>query len=103
MENKGTNVFIEFSIIQNSELDAVKKELELLISFGKLIYLWSKTTTPTEMLDWITNNNLKDYIWGYRVKDSTHYSSPDFVIDNNKAFVERFRRNNISGNVLSNL
>jgi len=101
--SEGPNVFIEFNIIQNSSINAVKKELDLLIGYNKLVYLWSKTIPIKEMASWILKNNLQDYIWGYRVKDSTHYSSPDFVIDNDEAFVRRFKRNGIDGNVINKL
>lgn len=103
MKDKGPNVYIEFGILQNSDLEVVKRELDLLISYGKLIFVWSKEFSPMQMATWALEQGLKDYIWGYRVKDSTHYSSPDFVIDNSESFVDRFRRQGIPGNIVSKL
>lgn len=45
----GTNVFIDFEIIQKSNLKTLVKELDILIAAGKKIYLWSKTVLPESM------------------------------------------------------
>jgi len=45
----GFNVFIDFEIIEKSNLDSLYKELDLLIIAGKRIHLWSKTKTPQYM------------------------------------------------------
>jgi hypothetical protein len=103
MEDKGPNIYIEFSILENSDKDTLKTEMEFLIKSGRLIFLWSKTVAIIDMVSWIVGNELQHYIWAYRVKDSMNYSGPDFVIDNDKAFVDRFKRSGIPGNVVDKL
>ena len=49
MQDENTNVFIEFQVIKNSNLNSLYQELDLLIAAGKRIYLWSKDITPLEM------------------------------------------------------
>lgn len=43
------NVFIDFSIIQNSDLQELKSEFDKLIIAGKKIFIWSKKALPSEM------------------------------------------------------
>ena len=47
IDNK--NVFIEFEIIRNSNLQNLITELDILIAAKKCIYLWSKDFTPSYM------------------------------------------------------
>lgn len=101
--NTGPNVFIEFDILTNSDQDILEREFQLLINGGRLIYLWSKHISIEDMANWIRTANLQDYIWGYKVKDSFNYGSPDFVIDNDKRVVDRFQRQGIPGNVIERL
>lgn len=44
-----TNVFIDYQIIQNSNLQNLILELDIMIAAGKKIYLWSKTILPETM------------------------------------------------------
>lgn len=43
------NVFIDFSIIEKSDLQNLVKELDVLIAAGKEIHVWSKSYTPDVM------------------------------------------------------
>lgn len=43
------NVFIDFEIIEKSNISSLYKELDLLIRAGKKIHLWSKTKSPQLM------------------------------------------------------
>lgn len=40
----GKNVFVDFSIIEKSNIQNLVKELDILIACKKYIYVWSKTT-----------------------------------------------------------
>lgn len=44
-----TNVFVEFGIVQASDLKRLADEFDILIAARKKIFLWSKTITPAEM------------------------------------------------------
>lgn len=44
-----TNVFIDFQIIKESDLNSLSQELDVLIAGGKKIHIWSKTITPRTM------------------------------------------------------
>jgi hypothetical protein len=50
--SEGTNVFIDFSIIQKSNPSSLYKELDLLIRIGKTIHLWSKTVPIKQMKEY---------------------------------------------------
>lgn len=97
------SVFIDFSILLNSNLDNLKKEFNLLLKNNQRIYLWSKTISVNKMIAWCTKNNIHDYIWGYREKDSSFYSCVDFVIDPDPKFVQRFGNKGIKGNTLTKI
>lgn len=45
----GKNIFIEFSIIKNSNPQKLKDELETLIQLKNQIFVWSKTIDPAVM------------------------------------------------------
>ena len=47
-----TNVFIDFQIILQSEINKLSKELDVLLAGGKKIYLWSKTASVQEMKEY---------------------------------------------------
>jgi hypothetical protein len=44
-----TNVFLDFQIIQDSNLVKLSEEMDILIAGGKTIYIWSKTISPENM------------------------------------------------------
>lgn len=48
----GPNIFIDFSIIQKSDLTRLTTELDYLIAYGKKVYSWSKLLTPIEQARW---------------------------------------------------
>lgn len=52
------NVFIEFEIIKNSDLQELKTELDKLIGAGHKIYTWSKKITPLEMRRYCVINGI---------------------------------------------
>lgn len=91
------NVFIDFSIFLYSDIEALKKELDILIASGKLIFLWSSEYRPGEVRGWIKENGLYDYIWNYEPKDSFLFSKVDFIIDPDENFVKRFKNRGIPG------
>jgi Na+-transporting NADH:ubiquinone oxidoreductase subunit NqrF len=97
------DIYIDFKIVLNSDLEHLKKELKLLIDHGKHIYLWDTTFTQEEMLAWCIENDLYNYIWDYRIKDSRNYQCPDFVIDPNEKLVRMFNNQGIPGNVVRKL
>jgi hypothetical protein len=43
------NIFIEHSIIQNSNPKKLREEMELLIALKNKIFVWSKTVSPIQM------------------------------------------------------
>ena len=49
------NVFIDFEIVEKSNIDSLYKELDLIILAGKKIHLWSKTKSPKDMEKYCTN------------------------------------------------
>lgn len=97
------NVFIDFSIIESSNINTLKNELDLLISAGKLIYLWSDKKNIIEMELWSAQNGMWDYIWGYHIKDSSTYQKVDIVIDPDPTFVNKFTKRGKIGNVISKM
>ncbi len=97
------NVFIDYDIILQSDLDTLKDELELIIATGKYIFVWHKTISVEQMAYNIVELGIKDYIWGYRQKDSMHYGAVDFIIDSDPKIVEMFARQGIPGNVIDRL
>ena len=98
-----SNVYIDFDIIKNSNIENIKKEFDMLISAGKYIFAWHKTITPEQMAIIAKELDVYDYIWGYKVKDSVNYSSVDFIIDQSQKLVDRFDRQGIPGNVIEKL
>lgn len=44
------NVFIDFSIIKNSQIKELREELDTIIQLRNKIFLWSKVVTPSEMM-----------------------------------------------------
>jgi len=46
------NVFIDFEIILKSKKQDIVRELDVLITMEKLIYLWSKKYSPQEMISY---------------------------------------------------
>jgi hypothetical protein len=97
------NVFIDFDIILDSELDRLKEELDLLIAANKYIYVWHKEYTVEWMAAKAKELGIKDYVWGYRTKDSSHYGAVDFIIDQNEKLVNRFSRQGIPGNTIQRI
>ncbi len=98
------NVMIEFNLVKsNSSKDRLTKELDMIISIGKHIYLWSKTVSPRNMCQWAKDNSIYDYIYGYISKDSVNYGKADFVIDNDPKVVDRFKAKGIHGNLIENI
>lgn len=97
------DIYIDFRIILNSDLTKLKKELKLLIDVGKHIYLWDSEYSQEDMAVWCIENDLYDYIWDYRIKDSRNYQCPDFVIDPSKKIVKMFNNQGIPGNTLEKL
>tara|TARA_Y100000310_G_C20595818_1_gene770437 strand:- start:399 stop:743 length:345 start_codon:yes stop_codon:yes gene_type:complete len=97
------NIFIDFDIILNSKIDDLIKELDMLIGYGKRIYLWSKNYPTSHMAVWCQDNNLFDYVWAYREKDSMYYSCVDFIIDPDEKVVNRFKARGVGGNVIARI
>ena len=95
-----SNVYIDFGIIMDSDIDSLKTELDMLIAAGKHVFAWHKTTSVEEMAYVAKTLGIYDYIWGYKVKDSVHYSGVDFIIDQSEKLVDRFKRQGVPGNVL---
>lgn len=98
-----SNVFIDFDIILDSNIDALKKELDLLIAAGKYIFVWHKTISIEEMAYITKTLDIKDYVWGYKVKDSFNYGAVDFIIDQSEKLVNRFANQGIPGNVIKRI
>ena len=44
----GTNIFLEFKIIQDSNPVKLANEIDILIAYGKKVYSWSKAITPKQ-------------------------------------------------------
>ena len=97
------NVYIDFHIIQNNNINALIEELKIIIGMGKVIIVWSKTHMLEEMLSFCITNGLNDYIWDYKLKDSFLYSSVDFIIDNDKKLVDRFIRKGKMANYIERI
>ena len=97
------NIYIDFSIIQNSDINALIEELKIIIGMGKVIIIWSKHHSLQEMLSFCITNSLNDYIWDYKLKDAFLYSSVDFIIDNDKKLVDRFIRNGKMANYIERI
>jgi len=97
------NVFIDFSILLNSNMDALKQELDLLIASGKLIFLWSSDYRPGEVRNWVKENGLFDYVWNYEPKDSFLYSKVDFIIDPSEKLVNMFKGRGIPGTCIKEI
>jgi tRNA A37 threonylcarbamoyladenosine dehydratase len=97
------NVYIDFHIIQNSNINALIEELKIIIGMGKVIIVWSKTHMLEEMLSFCITNGLNDYIWDYKLKDAFLYSSVDFIIDNDKKLVDRFIRKGKMANYIERI
>lgn len=102
-ESKTNNVFIEFDIVQNSNIEALTKELDLLVGAGKLVHIWSVDIDPIDIEAWCQVNGIWDYVWGYNKKDSFNYSKVDFIIDPNPRLVDRFKRAGVPGNVVERI
>jgi hypothetical protein len=49
------NIFIDFSIIKNSNPEKLKDELEVLVALKNNIFIWSKTVSPKIMKDYCKN------------------------------------------------
>lgn len=97
------NVYIEFDIIKNSNIETLITEFKYIIGKNRVIIIWSKTVTIAEMITYCINNNLAEFIWDYKLKDSFYYSSVDFIIDNNEKLVKRFIRNGKLGNYVERI
>mgnify|MGYP006282605577 CR=1 FL=1 len=97
------NVFLDFSIVLNSDIEALKKEFDLLIASGKLLYLWSNDYTPGDIRKWIKEHDLFDYIWNYEPKDSFLYSKVDLIIDPDEKLVEKFKNRGIPGSCVKEI
>jgi len=96
-------VYIDFSIIINSDLDMLTQELSYLIGLKTYVIVWSKTVSLEDMLSYCIKNGLKDYIWDYKFKDSSIYAVVDFIIDPNQKLVDMFVRNGKKGNCLERI
>lgn len=46
---------------------------------------------------------LDDWIKGYFLKDSSIYQKADYIIDNDRSFVDRFKKRGIEGNYIERL
>lgn len=97
------NLYIDFSIIEKSNIDSLIEELKIIIGMGKVIIVWSKFHSLPEMLQFCIANGLSDYIWDYKLKDSFLYSSVDFIIDNDKKLVDRFIKNGKQANFIERI
>jgi len=97
------DIYIDFKVILNSDIKRLKQELKLLIDVGKHIYLWDSELTQEDMVVWCIENDLYDYIWDYKIKDSRNYQCPDFVIDQSAKLVNKFNNQGIPGNVVEKL
>lgn len=97
------NVYIDFSIILNSDPKALIDEFKIIIGLGKVIIVWSKFHSLHDMLAYCVSIGLNDYIWDYKLKDSFLYSSIDFIIDNDKKLVDRFIKNGKMANYIERI
>ena len=95
--------YIEFNIIKNSNNDVLITELKYIIGLGQFIILWSKTVSPEDMLLYCIEHNLTEYIWDYKIKDSTFYSSIDILIDDDQKLVDRFLKYNKIANYVERI
>jgi len=98
-----TNVYIDFDIIEKSNIESLITELKYIIGTGRIVIIWSKTVSIADMINFSVKNNLSEYIWDYKSKDSFFYSSVDFIIDNNKKLVDRFIKNGKLGNYIERI
>ena len=103
MSCSGKNIFIDYDIIINSDVDNMIKEFDLLIAANNYIYVWSSKRPVEEVQLKIKELGLYDYIWGYKTKDSFNYSCVDFIVDSDEKLVNRFKKNGIDGNVVSKI
>jgi len=97
------NVHIDFDIIKNSKKEALINEFKMIIGMGKVIIVWSKFESLKDMFIYCKQNELIDYIWDYKIKDSFSYSSVDILIDNDKKLVDRFIRQGKSANYIERI
>lgn len=97
------NIFVEFSVVENSNIEALKKEWDMLIDRGMKIHLWSKTESPLDMEKWSADRGIWDYIWDYVPKDSFNYGKVDFIIDPDPKLVEKFKSRGIPGNTVDKI
>ncbi len=97
------DIYIDFRIVLASDIASLKTELKLLIDHGKHIYLWDKEYPEAEMALWCMDNDLYDYIWDYKKKDSMNYQCPDFVIDSDEKIIRMFKNQGIPGNLVEKL
>jgi len=95
--------YIDFEIIKNSNPEALATEFKYLIGLGQFINVWSKTESLLTMKRYIDSVGLTEYIWDYKIKDESYYSSVDFLIDNNKKLVDLFKRNNKYANYVERI
>ena len=96
-------VYIDFSIIENSDKELLKIEFSYLIGLNTFIIIWSKDTSLDDMLAYCIKYELTDYIWDYKIKDSSIYSAVDFIIDPDKKLVDMFIRNGKRANCITKL
>jgi len=97
------NVYIEFNILLDSKIDAIKEEIDILIGAGKYVFVWSKIVPINDMIIWCIENDLFDHIWDYKIKDSTSYAGVDMIIDNDQHIVDRFSRRGIPANFVKKI
>ena len=97
------DIFIDFDIIKNSDLETVKKEVHLLASNGHQINLWSKSVHPDSMEAWCKSNKIAFMFWTFKSKDSFNYPCADMVIDSNERFVNRFIARGKQGRVMTKI
>lgn len=97
------NVFVDFDIIKNSNLDKLKEEFTIMIANGMKIYAWHKVIDPIEMAAWSKINEVFDLIWSFYTKDSFHYSKVDMIIDSDENLVNKFKARGIHGNVIDRI
>jgi len=96
-------VYIEFNIIKNSNRDALVKELEYLIGLNQFVIVWNKFTSIEDMMAYCIANELTEYIWDYKAKDSFYYGAVDFIIDDSQKLVDMFIRNGKKGNCIERI
>ena len=96
-------IYIEYSIITNSDREKLIEEFKYLIGMEMFIIVWSKQVLLEEMLAYCTEQGLTDYIWDFKQKDSMLYGSVEFIIDNDQSLVDMFIRNGRKANYIERI